>query len=63
MKNLTLTPFTTDLSDYFDWINEKDGITKAINSYHSMTKPPVSHKHSKHKIQINSIFFFTSFFL
>jgi hypothetical protein len=56
IKNLTHTPFTTDLSDYFDWLSINYGITKATNSYQSITKGSISHKNSKHYININSLF-------
>jgi len=56
-KNLTQTPFTTDLSAYFDWLNKTYGISKAPNSTQLITKSPISHKNSKDKIQKNQFNF------
>jgi hypothetical protein len=60
-KNLTQTPFTTDLSAYFDWLNKTYGISKAPNSTQLITKSPISHKNSKDKIK-KSIQFLNLFF-
>ncbi len=50
IRNLTHLPFTTDLNDYFDSVDDKYGINKATNLYQSITKAPSSNKNSKDKI-------------
>ena len=44
--NLTHTPFTTDLSDYFDQLKKTDEITKPTKSYHLISKTPISNRNS-----------------
>ena len=48
--NLTYTPFTTDLTDYFQQLNKKNQITKGIHLNKPFTKSPISHTNSK-KVQ------------
>jgi len=63
IRNLTHTPFTPDLSDYFDSLDEKYGINTGTNSYQSITKAPGSNKNSKGiKFKKKSIHLFESVF-
>ena len=56
MKNLTQTPFTTDLSDYFDWLKKNNEIIKATKSYHLVSKAPIPHKNSNDELKIIGFF-------
>ena len=55
LRNLTQTPFTTDLSDYFNWTKKNIGLPKPTKSYHLISKLPIPFKNSKFK-SIDSIF-------
>jgi hypothetical protein len=57
LRNLTNTPLTTDLSDYFDWLSKNYGISRADNIYQSTTTASISHKNSNEKIKIHSSIF------
>lgn len=54
MKNLTFTPLTTDLSDYFKWLDVNYGIRRATNSSQTITAPP---KKCKDKLKNHSWIF------
>ena len=56
MKNLTQTPFTTDLSDYFDWLKKNNEIIKATKSYHLVSKAPIAHKNSNDELKTTGFF-------
>ena len=56
LKNLTDTPLTTDLSDYFDWLSQNYGISKALNPHQSETTPSLPRKNTIHSFFI-SLFF------
>jgi hypothetical protein len=55
-RNWTDTPLTTDLNDYFDWLSENYGISKALNPHQSMTTPSIPRKNT-----INSFFYLVFF--
>ena len=54
IKNLTNIPYTTDLRDYLDWLDENYPMNRPINSYQSMTTPSIYHKNSENKMKMNS---------
>jgi hypothetical protein len=49
MRNLTQTPFTTDLNDYFDLSKKNTELAKPTKSYHLISKSPIPPKNSKSK--------------